>query len=223
MGEVDEAGVPDRAIIDAARVAEGRSIAEVADLIGITKSKAADLYRDQAIVAQAEKAGLNTGEVEKAFSVLTVAMSNTKLRDHISAPLGSRLEPGTDPVPDGKVDHLKELISWVFGHDEAEPVITDSRQMSALGNVVASDVGLSALRSGKSLDEAKQLVQSAGMDPRERLIKRITVATNALGAASDDLAEYATDKQVVGLVSDLEALIESMRNVVDQAEDPGDV
>lgn len=207
----------------AARVAEGRSIAEVADLIGITKSKAADLYRDQAIVAQAEKAGLNTGEVEKAFSVLTVAMSNTKLRDHISAPLGSRLEPGTDPVPDGKVDHLKELISWVFGHDEAEPVITDSRQMSALGNVVASDVGLSALRSGKSLDEAKQLVQSAGMDPRERLIKRITVATNALGAASDDLAEYATDKQVVGLVSDLEALIESMRNVVDQAEDPGDV
>lgn len=207
----------------AARVAEGRSIAEVAELIGITKSKAADLYRDQAIVAQAERAGLNTGEVEKAFSVLTVAMSNTKLRDHISAPLGSRLEPGTDPVPDGKVGHLKELISWVFGHDEAEPVISDSRQMSALGNVVASDIGLSALRSGKSLDEAKQQVQSAGMDPRERLIKRITVATNALGAASDDLAEYATDKQIVGLVSDLEALIESMRNVVDQAEDPGEV
>ena len=59
------------------------------------------------------------------------------------------------------------------------------------------------------------------MDPRERLIKRMTAATNALGAAADDLAEYATDKQVVGLPSDLEALVESMRNVVDQAEDPG--
>lgn len=201
----------------AARVAEGRTIKEVADLIGITKSKAADLYRDQAIVAQAEQAGLNTGEVERAFSVLTVAMGNTKLRDHIGAPLGSRLEPGDDPVPAGKINELKEVISWVFGDEDAEPVITDSRQISALGNVAASEVGLSALRSGKSLDEAKQQVQSAGMDPRERLVKRITAATNALGAASDDLAEYASDKQVVGLLSDLESLVESMRNVVDQA------
>ncbi|MEU0266536.1 hypothetical protein [Nocardioides sp. NPDC006303] len=202
----------------AARVAEGRSIAEVAELIGITKSKAADLYRDQAIVAQAERSGLNTGEVEKAFSVLSVAMSNTKLRDHISAPLGSRLEPGTDPVPQGKVGELKELISWVFGDEESEPVITDSRQMSALGNVVSSEIGLSALRAGKSLDEAKQQVQSHGMDPRERLIKRMTAATSALSAAADDLAENAGDSQVIALLSDLEALVESMRNVVDQAE-----
>ena len=206
----------------ASRVAEGRTIAEVADLIGITKSKAADLFRDQAIVTQAEKAGLNTGEVEKAFSVLTVAMSNTRLRDHISAPLGSRLEPGTDPVPEDKVGELKELIAWVFGDEDAEPVITDSRQMSALGNVVASEVGLSAIRAGKSLDEAKQQAQNAGMDPRERLVKRMTAATNALGAASDDLAEHAADKQVIGLLSDLEALVESMRNVVEQVGDEVD-
>jgi hypothetical protein len=203
----------------AARVAEGRTIKEVAELIGITKSKAADLYRDQAIVAQAEAAGLNTGEVEKAFSVLTVAMGNTKLRDHVGAPLGSRLEPGTNPVPAGKIPELKEVISWVFGDEDAEPVITDSRQMSALGNVVASEVGLSALRAGKSLEEAKQQVHSAGMDARERLIKRMTAATNALGAAGDDLAEYATDTQVVGLLSDLESLVDSMRNVIDQAAD----
>jgi hypothetical protein len=202
----------------ASRVAEGRSIAEVADLIGITKSKAADLYRDQAIVAQAEKAGLSTGEVEKAFSVLTVAMSNTKLRDHVGAPLGSRLTPGADPVPEGNVGALRELISWVFGDEDSEPVITDSRQMSVLGNVVASEVGLASLRAGKSLDEAKQQVQSAGMDPRERLIKRLTTATNALGAAGNDLAEYAADTQVGGLLADLEALVESMRNVVEQAE-----
>lgn len=201
----------------AARVTEGRSIKEVADLIGITKSKAADLYRDQAIVGQAASVGLNTGNVEGAFSLLTVAMGNTKLRDHIGAPLGSRLEPGDNPVPAGKFNELKEVISWVFGDEDAEPVITDSRQMSALGNVVASEVGLSALRSGKSLEEARQQAQSAGMDPRDRLIKRITAATNALGAASDDLAEYASDRQVVVLLSDLESLVESMRNVVEQA------
>ncbi|MBB3328808.1 ParB/Srx family N-terminal domain-containing protein [Microlunatus antarcticus] len=203
----------------ASRVSEGRSISEVAELIGITKSKAADLYRDQAIVSQAEDAGLSTGEVEKAFSVLTVAMSNTKLRDHIGAPLGSRLSAGAKPVPPGKLGELRELISWVFGDEDSEPVISDSRQMSALGNVVASEVGLGSLRAGKSLEEAKQQVQNAGMNPRERLVKRLTAATNALGAAGDDLAEYAGDVQVVGLLADLEALLESMRNVVDQDPD----
>ncbi|HWU32757.1 MAG TPA: hypothetical protein VN108_07785, partial [Marmoricola sp.] len=37
----------------AARVAEGRTLAEVAELIGIPKSKAAELYRDQAVLEQA--------------------------------------------------------------------------------------------------------------------------------------------------------------------------
>ena len=201
----------------AARVAEGRTVAEVAELIGITKSKAADLYRDQAIVAQAQNVGLDTGEVEKAFSVLTVAMSNTKLRDHVGAPLGSRLQVGEDPIPAEKVTELKEVISWVFGDDEHEAKITDSRQTSLLGNVVASEVGLKALRSGLSLEEAKQKVSAAGMDPRDRLLQRLTAGKNALLHAGDDLSAYAGDLQVVQLVADVEALIESMRSVLDEA------
>lgn len=198
----------------AARVAEGRTIGEVADLIGITKSKAADLYRDQAVVAQAQRLGLETSEIEKAFSLLTVAMGNTKLRDHVGAPLGSRLNPNEDPVPADKLDELRELISWIFGDEENEPKITDSRQTSQLGNVVASEVGLSALRSGVSLEEAKQRVNAAGMDPRDRLINRLTASRNALSAASEDLTAYATDSQVRALLADVEALVESLRSVV---------
>jgi len=200
----------------AARVAEGRTVADVAELIGITKSKAADLYRDQAIVAQAQKVGLDTSEVEKAFSVLTVAMSNTKLRDHVGAPLGSRLDVGENPIPEEKLEELKEVISWVFGDDEHEAKITDSRQTSLLGNVVSIDVGLKALRSGLSLEEAKQKVSAAGMDPRDRLLQRLTTGKNALLHASDDLSAYASDPLVVQLVADVEALIESMRSVLDE-------
>ena len=202
----------------AARVAEGRTLAEVADLIGITRSRAADLYRDQAIVAQAEEVGFDTGEVEKAFSVLTVAMGNTKIRSHIGAPLGSRLEPGEDPVPTEKVGQLRELITWIFGDEENEPVISDSRQMSKLGNVVSSETGVIALREGKSLDEAIQLVQSASMDPHERLLKRLTAAYNALLHAADDLSEFADDEGVLSSVSDIESLLESFRNVLDDAQ-----
>lgn len=198
----------------AARVAEGKTVSEVAELIGITKSKAADLYRDQAVVAQAQKLGLQTGGMEKAFSVLTVAMGNTKLRDHVGAPLGSRLDPATEPIPVDKVQELQELIGWVFGDEDNEPKITDSRQTSLLGNVVASEVGLAALRQGASLEEAKQKVAAAGMDPRDRLLQRLTTAKNALLATSDDLSGYASDSAVGALLSDVEAVVESLRSIV---------
>lgn len=198
----------------AARVAEGASVAEVAELIGITRSKAADLYRDQAVVAQAQRLGLQTGGIEKAFSVLTVAMGNTKLRDHVGAPLGSRLNPAEEPIPANKTEELQELIAWVFGDVDHEPKITDSRQTSALGSVVASEVGLAALRQGSSLEEAKQKVAAAGMDPRERLMQRLTAAKNALLATSDDFTAYASDAQVGALLSDVEAVVESLRSTM---------
>ncbi|MGY2873820.1 hypothetical protein ACVW00_001010 [Marmoricola sp. URHA0025 HA25] len=201
----------------ASRVAEGRSLQEVADLIGVTKSRAADLFRDQAVVAQAQELGLQTGEVENAFSLLTVAMSNTKLRNHVGVPLGSRLAIGDQPVPENKTGELQELLSWIFGDNEGEPVINDSRQMSQLGNVAASEVGIAALREGRSLEEAKQKVAAAGMAPRERVVQRLTAARSALMASTDDLSDFVTDPEIRGLVDDVEALVEALRNTIEES------
>lgn len=198
----------------AARVQEGRTLAQVAELIGITKSKAADLYRDQAVAGQAERLGLPASEIEKAFSVLTVALGNTKLRSHIGAPLGSQLSVGTDPIPEEKTEELGELITWIFGDEDNEPLISDSRQMSQLGNVVASPVGLQSLRSGSTLEEAKQKVQQAGMQPIDRLTNRLKSGKNALLAASDDLSDFADDPRIRQLVEDIEAAAESLRTIL---------
>ena len=164
----------------AARVAEGRTLQEVADLIGIPKSKAADLYRDQAVLTQASTLGLETSQVESAFSLLTVAMGSTKIRNHVGAPLGftDRHRPG--PSPAEKADELKEVIQWVFGDEEHESLISDSRQISQLGNVVASEVGLEALREGKTLEEAKQRIQEKGLDPLEGADLKLNAAKNSL-------------------------------------------
>ena len=197
----------------AARVAEGRSYDEVADLLGIKKSKVADMFRDQAVLKQMQAAGLATGQVESAFSLLTVAMSSTKIRDFVGAPLGSQLKPGSDPIPVDKTDALEETIEWIFGSDDKEPAIRDSREISRLGNVIASDVGLAALRSGESLEAAWEKVKAAGMDPLERLMNRLTAARSALLAASDDLGDFAEDPSVVALVDDLEVVMEGLRNL----------
>jgi len=196
----------------AARVAEGRTVQEVADLIGVTKSTAANLYRDQAVLAQASSIGLETVQVERAFSLLTVALGNTKIRDHLGAPLGSRMEPDTEPIPADKVEELEEVISWIFGNEDSEAVISDSRQITHLGSVIANDIGLAALRQGDTLEEAKQKVSAAGLDPLTSLLKRLTTAKNALDSASNDIAEHGDLAEVQSIVSDLESLVEGIRS-----------
>jgi hypothetical protein len=203
----------------AARVAEGRSLQEVADLIGIPKSKAADLYRDQAVLSQAANLGLETAQVESAFSLLTVAMGSTKIRNHVGAPLGSQTVIGEDPVPGDKTDELQEVIRWIFGDEEHESLISDSRQISQLGNVIASEVGLAALRQDKTLEEAKQSVAAAGLDPLTSLTKRLNAAKNSLASASNDIAEFAADIEVRGLVEDVESILVSIRSTLDDSED----
>jgi hypothetical protein len=198
----------------AALVDEGKSYADAASLIGIEKKKVADLYRDQAIVEQAQRLGLATGNMEGAFSLLTVAMSSTKLRDHVGAPLSSRLQPGAEPIPSSRVGELSELISWIFGSDNSEPKITDSRQISTLGNVVASPIGLAALRDGDTLEQAKQKVSESGMDPRERLIRRLVTSKNALLAASEDFGDFADDPEIKGLLDEVEDAVDALRAVL---------
>lgn len=202
----------------AARVAEGRTIQEVADLIGIPRSNAANLYRDQAVLAQAAEMGLETSQVERAFSLLTVALGNTKIREHVGAPLGSRMEVDTQPIPEGKSDELQEVIQWIFGDEDHEAAISDSRQVTQLGNVIASPVGLEALRKGQTLEEAKQQVTAAGLEPIVSLTKRLTTAKNALASASNDIAEHALNIDIQNLVGDIESVVETIRATLDEVE-----
>lgn len=202
----------------AARVAEGRSLQEVADLIGIPKSKAADLYRDQAVLSQAASLGLETSQIESAFSLLTVAMGSTKIRNHVGAPLGSQTVIGQNPVSSDRVGELKEVMQWVFGDEEHESLISDSRQISQLGNVVASEIGLDALREGRTLEEAKQRIQEKGLDPMKALTLKLNAAKNSLTAASSDVAEFATDTEIQGLVEDIESLVGSIRSTLDDVQ-----
>lgn len=189
---------------------EQMSIAEVSEMIGVDRTKVGNLYRDQAIAVHARKLGIETGPLEDAFSLLTVAMSTPKLRDHIGAPLGSQLAPGAVPIPPGKADNLKELITWVYGDGDTAPVISDSREISKLGNVVASPVGLQALRAGDTLEGAVQKVKEADADPRSRLLNRLRTGRNSLNGAMQDIADFADDDEVVAMVEEARAAADAL-------------
>lgn len=189
--------------------------AQVAQMIGIDRTKVGDLYRDQAIAVQAKRLGIETGNLERSFSLLTVAMSNPKLRAHIGAPLGSQTTPGRDPVQDERAGDLRELLRWVFGDGALKPVIEDSREITKLGNVAGNPIGLKALRDGESLEQALQRVKDADDDPKGRLIKRLRAGRNSLTAALDDLPEFVKAPEVVELIGEARAAVDALQSAVD--------
>ncbi len=199
---------------------EKLSASQISDMIGLPKNTISDLYREQAIAAQAKSLNIDTGNVESAFSLLTVAMRNAKLREHVGAPISSQFQPGTNPIPEDKVEELKEVLVFIFGSpsEEKEPIISDSRQITGLANVVANPAGLKALREGKSLEEAKQQIAAGGQSPQERLINRLTTGKNALIAAADDIDIFNGEVATKTLIDEIESALLTLKTRVDGAD-----
>ena len=195
----------------------GQSFADIAKTIGVDKTRVGNLYRDQAIAKQAKALGVDTSALEGDFSLVTVAMGNVKLREHIGADLGSRMAPGKDPIPDDRVDELKELLGWIYGSssedDPRDPIIKESRDIGRLGRVVASEAGLKSIRDGESIEMAEQKVKDANDSPRERLINRLRAGRNSLKSAMDDISDFTDDDEVRELIDEardhIDALLEA--------------
>ncbi len=190
------------------------SYAAVAEMIGIDKTRVANLYRDQAIVNQAKSLGIDTGPMEETFSLMDVAMSSPKLREHIGAPLGLRLEPGVEPIAVENASNLQELITWIYGNDVQAPVVSESRQISKLGNVVASEIGLRALRAGETLEVAIQRTRDADANPRQRLLSRLRAGRNSIVSALEDIADFADDEEVLDAIDEVDAAVDAVRSVL---------
>jgi len=194
---------------------DNKTFEEVADLIGIEKGVAASLYRDQAIAKQALKHGIDTGNLERSFSLLQVAMSNTKIRDFVGVPTGAKTIVGSDPVPKENIDQLAEVFKYVFGSGEREPVISDSRKMSTLANVISEDAGLKALRDGATLDSASQKIKDTVGNPKDLFVAKLNTAKRALSASVDDIGDFIKDSDVVELISELREVLSSLEKYQD--------
>ncbi len=140
---------------------EKLSIDDVAILVGERPTDVAAHYRNYEIVSQArDKLHLDTSRVEGKFGVFTRAMSSQSLRQHIEAPASAEVMSGQPVIlPDDKAENAKELFSWLFGDEDDDQVISESRDITRLGTVVGSEEGLKvlSLRSAPSFRRADNI------------------------------------------------------------------
>jgi len=182
----------------ASLVDDGMKFQDVANLVGEAPTSIANHYRNHAIVKQAEQDfEIDASRVVKRFGVFTRAMNSPALRAHIAAPAPSEVSAGTGPLPQTKAESVRELFSWLFGDDEHNAVIDESRNITDLGTAVASEDGLAVLRNSRDLEAA--YIAAGGL--RDRLLRRLTMAYTNLEAAAEDMPAYGNEDEVQQLLA----------------------
>jgi hypothetical protein len=132
---------------------------EIARELGSRPASIRDNYvAYRAYIQASERFGIDTSNLEENFSVFYRALGNAIIQTYIGLNKKSEIPSRSRyPVPEKKAEALKEIIEFVHGTSEKPPVITDSRQLSKLGEILSSPEALKTLRIGRNLNEAYAL------------------------------------------------------------------
>jgi hypothetical protein len=158
--------------------------------------------------------GIDVSGLEKAYGVFTRALSSAPLKEHIgitaSKEKTDRPSVLVAPVPKARADNLKEFVSWIAGADEQSPVISDSREITTLGAVVAAPPALALLRVSRNLEAARQL--TAGEETR--ILEHLAKASYHLDEALKDAHRHKKAKKVDVGVRRCEETVAALRKAL---------
>lgn len=188
----------------------GESIGEVARRIGSNHRTVRRYAEAHAVYSQALEQGMDMDQVEKAFGVFYNALDQAGIRQYLG--LGKQSDINTrpeNPIPNDFLDNLRELISLLYGDEERslKKVITESRELRELGEVLLDERGRASLLSDRDLSEAYRLI---GGGHRE-LIALLNAAYSRLAQANGQAREFRDDAEIREEVARICRLVMDMR------------
>lgn len=191
-------------------VKAGNSIDDIQKQVGDRTNSARKIYLSyQLIEAVKDEFDIDTSKAENLFSYLLLATGQGGVKDFIG--LDKRLQNVdlTHPVPQNKLDNLKELFSWLFGEKESDklPVIQESRDItSKLSPVLRKEHAIQILRDTRNLDDAYDM-----SDGEDELLKKNLIKVNRLLAIS---LAYFNDSNKDFVIDDIKKLKDSVDKIL---------
>ena len=191
------------------------SLADVAGRIGDKHDTVKRMVNAIYVLEQAQEAEVfrmdDRVSLRFNFSHLYTALSRAPYMQFLGlGPAWSRYDPTPDPVPNESVDHLSEVLRWIYGSKEenVDPVVqSQNPDIKNLGEVLASAGGLAVLRGTGSLSDAHASIQSADRKFSEALIR----TRHEIREASNSLRGF--DGRDVSLIDIAEDICETARVV----------
>ena len=144
------------------------SLAEIAGRIGDNHDTIKRMVNAVYVLEQAQQAGVFSIDDRVtprfSFSHLYTALSRAPYMDFLGLGAAwSRFDPKPDPIPEQKLERLKEVFHWIYGSktEQIEPVIqSQNPDIKRLAEVLDSPEGLLVLRETGSLTNAHASTQS---------------------------------------------------------------
>jgi hypothetical protein len=187
-----------------ARTPEGvPSIKWASSVTGESEARIRRYLRDYQVLAQAEAAGIDVASARERFGNFTRLVSTNGVIDYLRLVPPREVDEDTETAylsPDGNV---QEVLSFAFGSDDNDPVLADHRQYRELGAVLASDEARDHLERTRDLETS--LAMTTGV--RDRVLRHLSRALDALASASNDLQRLEVDEAVDEIIRELREAI----------------
>lgn len=149
-------------------------------------------------------------KADKRFAILYMSVSTQGVQQYLNIDIAGDPETISQPVPKEKIEKLKHFASWLFGLEDTDPIITDTRMVSAFGRILESKEATEYLENQKQ-PNFEVAYRISGGDEAE-IIKYVKEAKHNIELAltqahvfrkSADLekAVFALSKDVMQLIS----------------------
>jgi hypothetical protein len=189
------------------------SFVEISKLIGSKAKTVREHYVSYTLVRQARDSfNIDTSNAEESFGVLRRALSDPNMREHIDLELDQSEKDLARPLKKASATRLEELLGWIFGTKKRAAALTDSRDLSKLGAVIASKQALAALKSTNDLSYAFEL--SGGEE--KRLIETLSQASYKLDQALPMVLRHSKSGEVIELAGKCQQVIREMMKLLKQ-------
>lgn len=197
---------------------------DIANQIGDNHQTVQKLFRGLMVIEQAERRKVFDREdrfrSHFSFSHITTGLQLEGFQSFLS--IKSESDEAENPVPEEKINELKELCLWVYGSrkQEIQPVIEsqnpDLRQLNA---VLQNKEALAALRAKEPLRVAFELSRPVGSVFEESLLEAKRSLQRAKGLASEAYDGSEELLRISGTVADLaDSLYNEMESKKEELE-----
>jgi len=165
---------------------QGMSYQQVTRKIGSRVDAVRQNYISYRLLLQMEETeGISVEHVEDKFSVLYLSLRTVGVQTFLDIDIRADVARARTPVPPEKLDHLVKFALWLFGTEEREPVVTDSRQIDRFGKALQSPQALAYLERTKfpKLEVAFRLAGGDEAETRELIEQAADNVEQALSTA----------------------------------------
>jgi ParB-like nuclease family protein len=193
----------------------GMDFQQAARRVGSKPNAIRQHYMAYRVYLQArDQFSIDVAGLENAYGVFTRAMSSAPLKKYIGITSAKeeteRPTALATPVPKARAENLKEFVSWIAGSEDRPAVISDSREITTLGEVVAAPQALSILRMSRNLESAKQLTGGE----ETRLLQHLLKASYHLDEALKDAHRHKRSSRVSSALQRCDETISELRKAL---------